>query len=223
MSALDGKIISHLRWITRRSKVMNSFIIASFIVILMPGTGFVYTISTGVTRGKKSGVYAAVGCTLAIIPHMIAGIFTMFFLTNINDMVFQSVKFVGVIYLIYLGITMIRGKVSYEMEQEDKKISNLKIGLKGMLINLLNPKLTVFFLAFIPQYIDKSERNILMQSIQLDMIFLVISLLVFLIYALLSGSVFYFIEKGNQKLSWLPRLSGIIFIVFSIQLLVSRI
>lgn len=203
--------------------ILDSFIIASLIVILMPGTGFVYTVSTGITRGKKSGIYAAIGCTLAIIPHMIAGILAMFFLTKINDMLFQSIKLVGALYLIYLGITMLRSKTSYEMELEDKNITDFKIGLKGMLINLLNPKLTIFFLAFIPQYVDKNEKNILLHSIQLDMVFLAISLGIFLIYALLSGSIFHLAEKGNKKLTWLPRLSGIIFIVFSIQLLVSRI
>lgn len=202
--------------------ILDSFIIASLIIILMPGTGFVYTVSTGIARGKKSGVYAAIGCTIAIIPHMIVGILAMIFLTKISEMVFQSVKLVGVIYLIYMGITMIRSKASYEMQLEDANITDLKIGIRGMLINLLNPKLTVFFLAFIPQYLDKSERNVFLQSIWLDSIFFTISLVVFLIYALLSGSFFHLVEKKNKKFIWLSKVSGIIFIVFSIQMLVSH-
>jgi threonine/homoserine/homoserine lactone efflux protein len=200
--------------------LMNSFFIASIIVILIPGTGFVYTISTGITKGKRSGVYASIGCTLAIIPHMIIGILAMVFLTKVNEIVFQSIKVVGAIYLVYLGITMISCKATLEMEKGDKELSDFMIGLKGLFINLLNPKLTIFFLAFIPQYVNKEIGSIILQGMILDSIFFILSFFIFVVYALLAGSLHHLVETATEKIIWMQRIAGILFLIFSVQMLI---
>lgn len=199
-----------------------TFWITSLIVVLMPGTGVIYTISTGIVRGKKNSIYAAIGCTAGIIPHMTIGILALVFFHEVNEYVFQVMKILGGGYLIYLGIDMIRSGQSIQLKEDDQIASSLRIVIKGILINLLNPKLTIFFLAFLPQYIEQGSNNIIAQGIFLGLIFMAITLFVFLIYGLLAGTFHSFIKASERRIIWLQRVFGIIFIIFAIQLMRSQ-
>lgn len=122
-----------------------SFFITSFIIILIPGTGVTYTISTGITKGKKDSIFAALGCTLGIGPHLCLSIALSSFLMNMSHNAFFIIKIIGAIYLLYLGIGMIKSKTNFELENNKLGNNAGKLIRRGIFINLLNPKLTLFF------------------------------------------------------------------------------
>jgi threonine/homoserine/homoserine lactone efflux protein len=127
---------------------LYSFVLTSVIIILLPGTGVIYMISTGITKGRKASVIAAIGCTAGIIPHLCISIVLSTLLFELNEQVFNAVKILGVFYLLYLGVGMIVGKTKLDFESEKAADRAGHMIRRGILINLLNQKLTVFFLVF---------------------------------------------------------------------------
>ncbi len=200
-----------------------TFIITSLIVVLIPGTGVIYTISTGITRGKRSSIYAAMGCTAGIIPHMAVGILALVLFQEVNELIFNIVKSVGAVYLIFMGITMIKSGPSIKPGETAIASSGLGIAMKGVLINLLNPKLSVFFLAFIPQYVSGNDVNTVIQGIKLGLLFMLLTLFVFIIYGLIAGIGHSFIENSSRRVIMIQRVFGVVFIILAVQLLLSRL
>lgn len=200
-----------------------SFFITSLIVVLIPGTGVIYTLSSGISGGRKVSIFAAIGCTVGIIPHMTVGILSLVFFQTFNELMFNLVKLAGAVYLIYLGFNMLRSKQSINMEGSDKPLSGFEITTKGIFINLLNPKLTIFFLSFIPQYVNRTEGKIFLQGIVLGLLFMAITLFVFILYGLFAGAFHYFIKTSPQRIILTQRIFGVSFIGFAIHLIFSRL
>jgi threonine/homoserine/homoserine lactone efflux protein len=195
-----------------------SFFISSLIIVLIPGTGVIYTISTGITKGKKASLYAALGCTAGIIPHLCLSIALYSLMLQMGNRVFNIVKIAGALYLLYLGIRMVisKSKLNFEGSQGDLKA--LAIVRQGILINLLNPKLTVFFFSFLPQYISANYKNYFLQSFMLGLAFMLLTLIVFIGYGILASNAKRFIEKSTHTSSILQKCFGLIFVIFAVQL-----
>lgn len=206
-----------------------TFIISSLIIILIPGTGVIYTISTGLLNGKKASVYAAAGCTLGILPHLCASIVLSSLLLSMNQIIFSVIKIAGVIYLLYLGGGMLFSKEenggSDFITMNDRTISNrgTQIMKKGVLINLLNPKLTLFFFSFLPQYVSGKDTNYLLECMLYGLGFMLLTLIVFIGYGILAGMTSQFLEKHPKGIIMMQRVFGGIFIIFAIQLGVSAL
>ncbi len=200
-----------------------SFFITSFIIILIPGTGVTYTISTGITRGKRDSIFAALGCTMGIIPHLCVSIALSSFLMNMGNNAFFIIKIIGAIYLLCLGIGMIKSKTSFELENNKLEKKASKIILHGSLINLLNPKLTLFFFSFLPQYVKSTRDNYLTECLFYGFLFMLITLLVFIGYGLLAGMTNRFFVNSPKRISLIQNAFGVIFMVFAIQLSFSSI
>src|SRR5688572_12355418 len=129
-----------------------NFLITSLIVVLIPGTGVVYTISTGLTLGRRASMYAALGCTAGIVPHLVATVLGLSAVMHTSAVAFQALKYAGVAYLFYLAFATWRDKTAFAVgEAPDAATAGSLIG-KAILLNILNPKLTIFFLAFLPQF-----------------------------------------------------------------------
>lgn len=200
-----------------------TFLMTSVIVVLIPGTGVIYTISTGISMGKKESVMAAVGCTLGIIPHMGIGIMVMLIFENINLFLFSFVKIIGSLYLVYLGINMIRSKADIITVSDDKQSTDFGIIFRGVLINLLNPKLTIFFVSFLPQFTNKNSQGLFIQGLILSLVFMAITLFIFSLYGLFAGFLHEFLKKVPQRFILIQRFFGICFIWFALELIRSRI
>lgn len=127
-----------------------SFLITSLIIVLLPGTGVIYTISTGIMQGKKRSVIAAIGCTAGIIPHLVVSIVLSSLLMQMNETVYTVLRIAGVCYLLYLGIGMIFSQKTPGFEDAKTDRNTLSVICHGIMINLLNPKLTLFFFSFLP-------------------------------------------------------------------------
>lgn len=200
-----------------------SFVISSLIIVLLPGTGVIYTISNGLIKGKKESIIAAFGCTLGIIPHLILSIYLSSMLLKMSDKAFLILKVLGSIYLLYLGISMIITKVKINLDNKIQKENSITIVGRAILINLLNPKLTLFFFSFLPQYISLNSKDYIKNNLILGLLFMLITLVVFIIYGLLASLMKSLIINSPKKLKYIQQIFGIIFIIFAINLSLSSI
>lgn len=198
-----------------------SFIITSLIIVLLPGTGVLYTISNGLTNGKKSSIIAAFGCTLGIIPHIVLSIYLSSFLLKMNEKTFFILKILGSIYLLYLGINMFISTTKLDLNNNPNESSAITIILRAILINLLNPKLTLFFFSFLPQYISSHSVNYIQNALLLGLGFMLITLIVFIIYGLLASFIKSLFMNNNKRIKYIQKIFAVIFIIFSIKLAIS--
>jgi threonine/homoserine/homoserine lactone efflux protein len=169
--------------------VTIEFLITSLIVVASPGTGALYTLATGFSRGGRSSVVAAFGCTLGIVPHMAAAILGLTALLHTSALAFQVFKYVGVAYLLYMAWKTLQEHGTLKVETDDSAQSALQVTTTAILINILNPKLSIFFLAFLPQFISADEAHPLSQMLLLSAVFMLMTFVVFALYGLFAASI----------------------------------
>jgi len=158
------------------------FFITSMIVILLPGTGVLYTLAVGLGRGFRASAAAALGCTFGIVPAAIASIIGLATIFHTSALAFQVVKYLGVAYLMYMAWSILREGGTLDVNEERGHSPLFRIAMNGTLINVLNPKLSLFFLAFLPQFVDVNHSNATGMMFLLAGIFMVLTFLVFLVY-----------------------------------------
>jgi threonine/homoserine/homoserine lactone efflux protein len=162
--------------------ISPEFLLTALIVVLMPGTGVFYTVSTGLTRGKGASFYAAFGCTLGILPHLLATVGGLAAVMHTSALAFQILKYAGAIYLLYMAVTTWRDTAAFSLGNRTPEVSPPAIVVKAFLLNILNPKLTLFFLAFLPQFIPVNTRQPVLQMMFLSTVFMGMTFAVFVVY-----------------------------------------
>lgn len=199
-----------------------SFLLTSLVVVAIPGTGVIFTVSTALGGSRRQSVVAALGCTLGIIPHLAAGILGVSALLHSSALIFRIVKFAGVLYLAYLGYGLLSSRNSLELSEMGDGLGDLKIIGKGILLNLLNPKLTLFFLSFLPQFLTESSTSPGLQMVMLSLIFMGLTLVVFVLYGILAHS-FKKMLLGSQKITRrIQQCFGMVLIGFAARLALSE-
>ena len=183
--------------------VSLQFLITSLIVVLIPGTGVIYTVSTGLTQGKKASLYVALGCTLGIVPHLLATILGLAALMHTSAMAFQILKWAGVVYLFYVAWGTWRDKSAFQLDDNPSKTHALGLISKAILMNVLNPKLTIFFLAFLPQFIPANSTHVLAPMLLLSAIFMLMTLAVFVVYGVLAHTFRHFVVESARVQTFL--------------------
>ena len=162
------------------------FLITSLIVVLVPGTGVIYTVSTGITQGRKASLYAALGCTAGIVPHLLATILGLAAVMHTSALAFQLLKYAGVVYLFYVAFATWRNTSAFAVAG-DRSIQPVgDVVFKAVLLNILNPKLTIFFLAFLPQFVVADAAQPLVQMLLLSSVFMAMTFAVFAVYGLVA-------------------------------------
>ena len=136
------------------------FLVTTFVVVLAPGTGVIYTLATGLGRGRVAATWAALGCTLGIVPHLLAATLGLAALLHTSALLFQIVKFAGVAYLLYLAWQMLKSEGALSVGTVSTAQSGFRIARRGALINILNPKLSLFFLALLPPFLSGNPSKI---------------------------------------------------------------
>ena len=185
--------------------ISTEFLITSLIVVLLPGTGVIYTISIGLLQNARASTFAAFGCTAGIIPSLLACILGLAAVIHTSALLFQIIKFIGVAYLLYLAWGMWKETGGLVLDDNGDKASMLAVGTKGFLINILNPKLSVFFLAFLPQFVPAQAESPLINMLVLGVVFMVMTLLVFILYGLLANSVSTYIVNSPKMMKYVQR------------------
>ena len=181
------------------------FLITSLIVVLIPGTGVVFTISTGIIQGQKASVFAAIGCTAGIVPHLLATILGLAAIMHTSALAFQVLKFAGVAYLFYLSILTWKDKSAFVVDRTPTAISGPRLIVKALLLNILNPKLTIFFLAFLPQFVEPAAASPLAQMLTLSSVFMAMTFVVFVVYGFLAHALRRAIIESPRVQAWLRR------------------
>ncbi|MFF5987885.1 LysE family translocator [Prauserella flavalba] len=186
---------------------MNAaFLLNSLVVAAIPGTGAIYTLSAGVSRGGRAGLVAAFGCTLGVVPHIVATLTGLAALLHTSALAFEVLRYLGVAYLLYLAVATLRDKRALMVREQAPRESAAKVITSAVLINVLNPKLTIFFVAFLPQFVSPDDPRSLPTLLELSGIFMLMTFLVFAAYGLCAAAVRDQVISRPRVLTWTRRV-----------------
>ena len=197
------------------------FLITSLVVVLLPGTGVLYTLAIGIGRGFIPSLAAATGCSLGIVPSAAASILGLAAIFHTSAVAYQAVKYLGVIYLLYMARAILRDGGALDVTENQKPVSMAKTALDGMMLNVLNPKLSLFFLAFLPQFIDTQAGNTTLQMTGLAACFMVMTLLVFFVYGACASLARDYVIRRPNVIAWLKRSFAATFGLLGVKLALS--
>jgi threonine/homoserine/homoserine lactone efflux protein len=194
------------------------FIITTLVVVVSPGVGALYTISAGLSRGARASVVAAFGCTLGIVPHMLAAITGLAAILHTSALAFEIIKYLGVAYLLWMAWSTLRetGALSVEADREHK--TALKVIVESILINILNPKLSIFFFAFLPQFVPADTPNALGQMLGLSGVFMLVTFVVFALYGLFAAAMRAHVISRPAIMTWMRRTFAAAFVLLGVRL-----
>ncbi|MGH7004355.1 MAG: LysE family translocator [Alphaproteobacteria bacterium] len=194
------------------------FLITSLIIVLSPGTGVVYTLSTGLSRGAGAALAAAFGCTLGIIPHMAAAISGLAATLHTSAAAFHALQYLGVAYLLTMAWNALREKGTLAIDSSPAQMSTVRIILTAILVNILNPKLSIFFLAFLPQFVSPGQSRPLAHMLMLASVFMAMTFIVFAGYGLFAAAIRERVVSHPQVLTWMRRSFAAAFVALGVKL-----
>ncbi|MEO1746163.1 MAG: LysE family translocator [Pseudomonadota bacterium] len=181
------------------------FLLTSLLVVVMPGTGATYTMAIGLGRGFWPSVVAAFGCTLSIVPHIFASIVGIAAILHTSALAFQVVKYLGVAYLLYMAFSMLREGGMLDVKPKQDNVSHLKLIRDGITINVLNPKLSVFFLSFLPQFVPTGTAHPTLNLTLLGLTFMAMTFAVFILYGALASAARDYVISRPVVVTWMKR------------------
>jgi len=195
------------------------FLLIALIVVATPGTGMIYTVAAGLTRGGRASLVAAFGCTLGIVPHMIAAITGLAALLHTSALLFDAVKYAGVAYLLWMAWMTWHDRGSLSLTgQGPQKSSFMQVTIEAIVINLLNPKLSIFFFAFLPQFIATDAPDALPRMLEMSGVFMAMTFVVFAVYGLFAASVRDHVLSRPKVMLWLRRTFAAAFVALGAKL-----
>jgi threonine/homoserine/homoserine lactone efflux protein len=198
------------------------FLTVSLLVVASPGTGAAVTIATGLSRGTRAAAIAALGCTLGIVPHMLAAVTGLAALLHASSLAFEAVKFAGVAYLLYLAWMTWREQGVLKVEPEDTARSDWAVIRHAVLVNLLNPKLSMFFLAFLPQFIAPDDAAPTLTMLQLSAVFMAMTFAVFALYGAFAARMRERVLGSATAMAWLRRSFAATFVALGAKLALTQ-
>jgi threonine/homoserine/homoserine lactone efflux protein len=197
------------------------FLVTSLVIAITPGTGVLFTLSAGLSRGAGASVVAAVGCTLGIVPHMAAAITGVAALLHTSAAAFGILKYAGVAYLFYMAWSTLRDKDALVVDADVARSARKTI-VSGILINILNPKLTIFFFAFLPQFVGADDPHGLLRMLALSAIFMVITFVVFAVYGVFAAAIREQVISRPCVREWMRRVFAASFMALGARLAFAR-
>jgi threonine/homoserine/homoserine lactone efflux protein len=193
--------------------VSVEFLVTSLIVVASPGTGVLYTLAAGLSRGRKASVIAAFGCTLGIVPHLLAAVLGLAALLHASALAFETLKYVGVGYLLFLAWRTLREEGGLSVENDVPARSARQVILSAILVNILNPKLSIFFVAFLPQFLSAADDQPLLHMLGLSGVFMLLTFVVFVGYGVFAASVRRHLIARPRAMAWMRRSFAAAFVL----------
>jgi threonine/homoserine/homoserine lactone efflux protein len=181
------------------------FLITSLIVVVSPGIGVLYTLAAGLSRGALAGIVAAFGCTLGIVPHMAAAVLGLAALLHTSALAFQTLKYLGVAYLLWMAWSTLRERGALTVERQVDRRSARQVIVSAILVNILNPKLSIFFVAFLPQFVSTGDARPLASMLELSAVFMLMTFVVFVGYGLFAAAIRTHVIARPRVLTWMRR------------------
>lgn len=191
------------------------FLITTLVVVATPGAGVLYTIAAGISRGWRASLVAAFACTLGIVPHMIAAVTGLAAIMHASAMAFTVVKVLGVLYLLYLAWKTFRDKSLFEVQAGPAKLSPWRVIVAGILVNTLNPKLTIFLFAFLPQFVQPGTDGAVLLMVWLSAIFMAVTLAVFSVYGVFAAAVRREVISRPSIVAWIRRSFAATYVILA--------
>ncbi len=194
------------------------FFAASWALILTPGPDMLYVITRGIANGPRAGVISAIGITIGLLIHTLFAAFGLAVILSASATAFMVVKYAGALYLIYLGIKAIRDRTGLSFNNSVTSKGTGAIFAQGMLTNLLNPKIALFFLAFLPQFVSPANGNVPLQMATLGLIYALCGIIFLTVVGYCSGSIGKWLSTHR---SWARRIrwfTGSIFFTLGLRL-----
>jgi threonine/homoserine/homoserine lactone efflux protein len=201
--------------------VTLAFLLTSLVIVATPGTGALYTIATGLAHGTRASVVAAVGCTIGIVPAMLAAVTGLAAILHSSAIAFQTIKWLGVGYLLYLAWITWRDKTELVADAvSSERPGSWRITGTAVAVNVLNPKLTIFFFAFLPQFVDPARPPVL-QMLYLSAIFMAMTLVVFALYGAFAAGVRTHVISRPRVVTWMRRTFAATYVALAARMAVT--
>ncbi len=194
------------------------FLLTSLIIVASPGTGAIYTIAAGLARGGKASVVAAVACTLGIVPHLIAAMMGLAALLHASAVAYEIVTYAGVAYLLWMAWQTLKEQGALKVETKADPRSFWRVMVDGIAVNVLNPKLSIFFVAFLPQFIAADEASPLARMLELSGVFMAMTFVVFALYGLFAAAMREHVVTRPGVMTWLRRSFAAAFVALGAKL-----
>ena len=198
------------------------FLLTAFIVVVAPGTGVVYTLALGLVQGRRAAIWAALGCTFGIVPHLAAAVLGLAAVLHTSAVLFNLVKFAGVAYLLWLAWGALRQTGALSVKPRQTADSGPAIARRGALINILNPKLSIFFLALLPPFLSGNPGTATAEMVALGAVFMGMTFAVFALYGLFAASVRDWLLASERAMTWLNRAFAAVFGGLALRLAAER-
>lgn len=198
--------------------VSLEFLLTSLIIVASPGTGAIYTIAAGLTRGAKASLLASFACTLGIVPHLIAAMMGLAALLHASALAFSIVKYAGVAYLLWMAWQTLKEQGALSVEAAADERSAWRVLVDGLALNVLNPKLSIFFVAFLPQFIAANEASPMARMLELSGVFMAMTFVVFALYGLFAAAMRDKVVSRPAVMAWLRRTFAAAFVALGAKL-----
>jgi threonine/homoserine/homoserine lactone efflux protein len=202
--------------------VSIAFLLTTLVVVVTPGTGVIYTLSAGLSHGRRAGVLAALACTVGMVPHVLATITGFAALLRTSEVAFDVVKYLGVAYLLYVALVTLRDRGALAVDEDSTPGSTCGVITSGILINLLNPKLTMFFVAFLPQFVSAGDPAYPARMLELSAVAMALTFVVFAVYGAAAGSLRNLVISRPRVLVWLRRIFAGSFLALGVRLALTQ-
>src|SRR5690606_2830464 len=206
----------------RGPSMSPEFLLTSLIVVVSPGAGVLYTLAAGLSRGARASVVAAFACTLGIVPHMAAAITGLAALLHTSAVAFQVLKYLGVAYLLYMAWKTLREQGALRVEENAAPQSARQVIVTGVLVNVLNPKLSIFFFAFLPQFVASTEPDALSRMLEMSAVFMALTFVIFTGYGFFAAAIRNQIISRPRVLAWMRRTFAAAFVALGARLALSE-
>ena len=198
------------------------FLMTAFVVVLAPGTGVIYTLAVGLGRGWRPAVAAALGCTIGIVPHLLAATLGLAALLHTSALLFTAVKLAGVAYLLWLAWQSLHAGGALAVEGDKRAEPWVRIARRGALINILNPKLSIFFLALLPPFLSGNPGTATAEMMTLGAVFMVMTFAVFVVYGAFAAQARDWLLGSERAMAWLNRTFAALFAALAGRLALER-
>jgi threonine/homoserine/homoserine lactone efflux protein len=198
------------------------FLLTSLVVVASPGTGVVITLAAALSHGRRAAVVAAFGCTLGILPHMLAAITGLAALLHASALAFELVRWAGIAYLLWMAWSSLRADGSLAIRADAAPRRDREVILAAILANLLNPKLSIFFVAFLPQFVAREEARPVAAMLALSGVFMAMTFAVFAGYGIFAAAARRHVLSRPAVLTWLRRSFAAAFLALGGRLALSE-
>lgn len=202
--------------------ITAQFLLTALVVVLVPGTGVVYTLALSLGQGRRAAFWAAVGCTVGIVPHLLAATLGLAAVLHTSAVLFNVVKFAGVAYLIWLAYGALRAGGALAVDPTRTAEAGLRIAKRGALINILHPKLSIFFLALLPPFLSGVPATATAEMVLLGAVFMAMTFGVFCLYGLFAASVRDWLLASESAMAWMNRTFAAVFGALAVKLAFER-